>query len=65
MSNENLENEAELTSYSSSTPAAATNRKAITAPGGGVGSDEDLVRCGGESESTWDHLPWGVCGGGG
>ena len=43
MSNENLENEAELTSYSSSTPAAATNRKAITAPGGGVGRRKEAV----------------------
>ena len=39
MNNEILEagDEALPTSYSSSTPAAATNRKAITAPGGGVG----------------------------
>ena len=43
MSNENFDTEAELTSYSSSTPAAATNRKAITAPGGGVGRRKEAV----------------------
>ena len=32
-----VETEEELTSYSSSTPAAATNRPAIKAPGGGTG----------------------------
>ena len=45
MSNDNLESvEEDLpTSYSSSTPAAATNRKAITAPGGGVGRRKEAV----------------------
>ena len=45
MSNENLDStdEALPTSYSSSTPAAATNRKAITAPGGGVGRRKEAV----------------------
>ena len=45
MSNENFEsNEEDLpTSYSSSTPAAATNRKAITAPGGGVGRRKEAI----------------------
>ena len=31
------------TSYSSSTPAAATNRKAITAPGAGTGRRKEAV----------------------
>ena len=31
------------TSYSSSTPAAATNRPAITAPGGGTGRRKEAV----------------------
>ena len=45
MNNEILEagDEALPTSYSSSTPAAATNRKAITAPGGGVGRRKEAV----------------------
>jgi small subunit ribosomal protein S9 len=45
MSNEIIETNEEdlLTSYSSSTPAAATNRKAITAPGGGVGRRKEAV----------------------
>jgi len=45
MTNEILEagDEALPTSYSSSTPAAATNRKAITAPGGGVGRRKEAV----------------------
>ena len=45
MNNEILEagDEETPTSYSSSTPAAATNRKAITAPGGGVGRRKEAV----------------------
>ena len=45
MSNEIVETTEEdlPTSYSSSTPAAATNRKAITAPGGGVGRRKEAV----------------------
>jgi len=37
------ETEEELTSYSSSTPAAATNRPAIKAPGGGTGRRKEAV----------------------
>ena len=45
MSNEidDTTDEATPSSYSSSTPAAATNRKAITAPGGGVGRRKEAV----------------------
>ncbi len=45
MSDEHLDttDEALPTSYSSSTPAPATNRKAITAPGGGVGRRKEAV----------------------
>ena len=45
MSEENLDSSTEAlpTSYSSSTPAPATNRKAITAPGGGVGRRKEAV----------------------
>jgi len=45
MSDEKLDttDEALPTSYSSSTPAPATNRKAITAPGGGVGRRKEAV----------------------
>ena len=35
--------EAVLTSYSSSTPAASTNRAAIKAPGGGTGRRKEAV----------------------
>ena len=38
-----VETEEELTSYSSSTPAAATNRPAIKAPGGGTGRRKEAV----------------------
>ena len=37
------ETEEELTSYSASTPAAATNRPAIKAPGGGTGRRKEAV----------------------
>ena len=38
-----VDTEEELTSYSSSTPAAATNRPAIKAPGGGTGRRKEAV----------------------
>ena len=38
-----VETEEELTSYSSSTPAAVTNRPAIKAPGGGTGRRKEAV----------------------
>ena len=38
-----VETEEELTSYSSSTPAASTNRPAIKAPGGGTGRRKEAV----------------------
>ena len=38
-----VETEEELTSYSSSTPAAATNRPAIKTPGGGTGRRKEAV----------------------